>query len=195
MDTLATQRDPLQRTLELAPSTLQAVQVGLSHADPALDQLRIFASAALPALRLAPEAFRRASGLFATVRADVPPVDRTLGLASQAVSPTLSLLGSARADVPWLNGTLNGAQPVVTELAPRRCDIVRLGRNWENMFAFGEPKAGGTNLQVDLVTPDAKSLGGNLPAGLPQSVPWLTDSYPAPCQSWTEVSRLAQGGK
>jgi ABC-type transporter Mla subunit MlaD len=195
MATVASNRVPLQATLDLAPPTFAAVQVGLQHTDPALEQLSRFATAALPALQLAPNALERANRLLSALRNDVPPLNGTLHLAGQAVSPTLTLLDSARSDTGWLNGALSGAQPLVTELAPRRCDIVRLARNWANMFAFGEPKALGTNLQVAVVTPDFKSLGGNLPLGLDTALPWPKDPYPAPCQSWTEVTQLAQGGK
>ena len=31
--------------------------------------------------------------------------------------------------------------------------------------------------------------------GLDTALPWPKDPYPAPCQSWTEVTQLAQGGK
>jgi ABC-type transporter Mla subunit MlaD len=192
MATVASEREALRATLDVAPTTLETVRIGLPHIDPALSQLQALAGAALPALRLAPNALQQASALFATARESVPPVNHTLQLADRAVSPTLSLLGTARTAAPWVDGTLKGALPTVTELAPRQCDIVRLARNWQNMFAFGEPKAPGQTLTVDVATPDFKSLGGNLPGPLATAVPWITDPYPAPCQSWSEVSQLAK---
>jgi hypothetical protein len=192
MRTLTSERVALAQTLDVAPATLTTVTRALAHVDPALRALRAFAQASLPPLRVAPGALRETTGMLRTARTSVPPVNRTLHLADAAVAPTLKLLTSARKAAPWIDGALKAALPNVEELAPRRCDIVRMVRNWQNMFAFGEPKAhGGNTLAVDVASPGQSSFGGNRPGIDKLDVPYLVDAYPGPCVSYNEVHALS----
>lgn len=185
------ERGALVRTLQEAPGTFAQVTAGLDQVTPALSQLRQFATTATPALRLAPTALRQTAALLRAAPGSVPQVNRTLHLADDAVPPTLTLLGSARKAAPALDGIMAAADPMVRQLAPRRCDIVRLARNWENMFAFGDPGGqGGTGLDLTITAAGLSSIGGfsalqNAPDPLlPRSL------YPAPCQSYYNA-RLA----
>jgi len=195
MEAIATERAALARTLDAAPGTLEHVTSGLTRATPAVDELGRLARAATPALRLAPDALREASGLLRAAPASVPQVDRTLRLARNAVPPTLALLRSARATAPWLDGFMKGAEPTVDELAPRRCDIVRLARNWENMFAFGEPgQQGGTSLHLTITADGADSLGGTTPLSSAPNLPLPRSLYPGPCKSYDNAALLGSHG-
>jgi ABC-type transporter Mla subunit MlaD len=194
LSAIAGQRVALTSTFELAPSTFGAVEWGLGHVDPALDNLDALARDAQRPLEQAPQALEQTTALLTTARRSVPPVDATLRLAQRAVSPTLRVLGSARTAAPWIDGLLTGAGPTVDELTPRRCDIVRLARNWQNMFAFGEPKQqGGTGLDLDIATPGLNAVGG-LPVPAGADVPILRNPYPAPCASYYNGANLPGHG-
>lgn len=196
MAAIARERGPLDATLTQAPGTFASVSSGLSRVDPALDELGHLAVAALPPLRLAPHALRETSAMLREVPRSVPQVDRTLRLAGDAVPATLKLLRSARAAAPRLDGLMSAAAPTVTELAPRRCDIVRLARNWQNMFAFGEAgQMGGTGLDLNIATPGTAALGGNNPlTGKGADIPTPRSAYPAPCDSYSNAARLGAAG-
>lgn len=196
MGAVADRRAALAAALVQAPPTFAAISSGLTRVDPALDEAGRLAVAALPPLRLAPHALREAAAMLRTVPRSVPPVDRTLRLAQAAVPSTLALLRSARRAAPRLDGFMSAAQPTVTELAPRRCDIVRLARNWQNMFAFGEAgQMGGTGLDLNIATPGAAALGGDNPlTGKGVDIPTPRSAYPAPCDSYTNALRLGAAG-
>jgi len=196
MRAIASERVALGQTLETAPGTMQAVTRGLGRLEPALDELGRFADAALPALRLAPRALNETGAMLRQTPRSVPQVERTLRLAGDAVPPTLTLLRSARRTAPWIDGLIKGARPTVAELAPRRCDIVRMARNWQNMFAFGEAgQQGGTGLDLTVTAAGLSTIAGSSPlSASPADIPLPRSLYTEPCKAYYNAELLGGNG-
>lgn len=198
LGTLHDERDAVAEVFDTTPGALRATRANLRAADPILQGLGDFASAALPPLRTAPDALRRATTLMRVGAVEVPKLDRTLKAARRAVSPTLTLLRSAGSVAPAIDDLMRHARPQVDELAPRRCDVLRMTRNWQNLFAYGEPKAGGKGtLAVEIGTPDTTWVAGDAASavgGIPSLVPRYTNPYPKPCEAWLDSVRLAEKG-
>lgn len=189
MNTLWQQRAPLRATLATAPGALDSFRGALVHFDPALVNLRALAVDGLPALRAAPSAFRAAAAMLRTGTASVPPLNRTLLLAQHAVPPTLSLLNSINPVLSPVKEALNAATPNVVELAPRRCDIIRMARNWENMLAFADNN--GRYLAFSTLLPQVNMLAGWRTQLSQPGAPLPSNPYPGPCVAKSEVNQLA----
>lgn len=189
--TVAGQRAALEATLDVAPGALAGLRSGLARVEPALENLGEFATAATPALRAAPGALRQANRMLASVPKASDPLDRTLRLAGDAVPTTLTLLRRLTPPLPLVDAALASLKPMFVELAPRRCDIVRMARNWENMFAFKEDKLGHV-ITLTAITPGVYSLGGFNDPNVTDLPPTYSDAYPAPCDAYHQVTRLAQ---
>ena len=181
------QRPELQAALDALPGTLRDVRGGLRGSEPVLAALERFARRARPVLDDAPVALRATTTMLRVGARTVEPLRRTLRLADAAVPPTLGLLADARPVLPRLDRAMDDARPVVDELAPRRCDMLLLTRNWASMIGAGN--ADGNVLRLVVA-----SLGANALAGV-QNPDWrdpgsAKNPYPEPCQSVEDPKTL-----
>lgn len=173
-------RPEIEALLDVAPSALPAVRADLAQASPLLQETSRFAREVLPLLEAAPDSLRATTLLFRDARSATRALSDTLDTAQDAVDPTLALLDTVDPVLPGLREGLRAPAPLLTELAPRRCDVIQMLRNWESMLAWGQ--AGGNYLRFD-VHGDLESFNG-VPAAGVDAIP-----YPRPCEKLKEGPR------
>jgi virulence factor Mce-like protein len=178
-------RPAVIRLLQTAPGALEGTRAGLAATSPFLREASGLAHDALPALDAAPSSLRRATALLRDGRAGINGLDRTLTLARNAVSPTLGLLRTLQPRLGTIDEAMADGLPIVRELAPRRCDIVTMVRNWESMLGWGTET--GNYLRFNLQA-DAESFTGQQGRG--GLGPIHSNPYPAPCAVGRDAERL-----
>ncbi|WP_205696485.1 MlaD family protein [Conexibacter sp. SYSU D00693] len=171
------ERDAIRSTLTTAPGDLRSVQSGLARVSPMLSQLERFGRSATPAFRQASTTLAGTSKLFREADPGLEAARKTLGLASEAVPPTLQLLRTLQPVLPDLDATLASANPVLTELSPRECDMNRFFGNWNETLAYGD---GFSNVLRFNVIASLESIQGY--NGKPLGRTTKQSPYPAPCE-------------
>lgn len=167
----------LTSTLDKAPNDLASTRSGLAATDPFLTALASLTHDALPALQAAPYGFSQASRLLAQSQPSLRNLNGTVKLLDRAVDPTLGLLNTVNPVLPTLDSTFTSSTPILSELAPRGCDIHLFAGNWESMLSYGQPD--GDYLRFLLYGGSQQVLGG-IPAK--SSTEFIQDNpYPAPC--------------
>jgi ABC-type transporter Mla subunit MlaD len=184
LDPFSRHADTLRQTLDVAPGALGTLSAQLPRTDPVLEQVAGLARAALPALRAAPVTLNDATALFVKSRPGLKAAPKTLQLAKDAVPPVLSALRSVHPILPDVETTLSNTDPLLSELAPRGCDIITWGTNWTDLIGLGN--ANGNYVRFDL-TPGSQTLAGQTNKSQ-LAVP--ADEYPAPCVAKTEHTKF-----
>jgi ABC-type transporter Mla subunit MlaD len=167
----------LSSTLNKAPSDLASTRDSLSQTDPFLSALSSLAHDALPALNAAPSSFTQAASLLQSARPAMRDLNGTFQLLDRATNPTLDLLHTINPALPNIDTGLTQSLPILSDLAPRGCDIHNMLGNWESMLQYGDATGNYLRFMVYGVTPqDLGGYGARLPG-----VNIKTDAYPAPC--------------
>ncbi len=194
------ERGNLQQTLDVAPSTLTALQTGLAKSDPMLVQMTGLARATISLTRPAPAALAAATQLLKT---GVPSLRRSLPLlhaVDNAVNPTLTLLDKAYPVLQPSTTVMQEQMRPLTTLVSHECDFLQQTINWRSAMAWGvpgdyDPTSHLTQLEPGL-GPDINSFRvlalapdttETLDADAPGNFPHGTDAYPAPCEGIHEV--------
>ena len=144
LETIAGRRAALQRTLDVAPSTLVGLRGGLTAATPLLDEVAGLARAAVRFTRPAPVALRETAALLVEARPalrETAPLLRTL---RSAVPPTLVLLRRVDPVTRPAARALSNSLPPLAELGRRACDLQSFARNWRSMLGFGVAPGSGS---------------------------------------------------
>lgn len=175
-------RAEIAALLTTAPESLAGTRRGLEASSPVVVELGRLAAGLQPLLRVAPSSLRQTSLLLAQARPATRRLDATLKLAQRAVAPSLDLLKAVKPVLPGLEEALGAPRPILADLAPRRCDVVQMTRNWESMLAWGQD--GGNYLRFNVVgSPESVS-------GTPTQGETIRDNpYPAPCAKTKEGPR------
>jgi phospholipid/cholesterol/gamma-HCH transport system substrate-binding protein len=199
----ADERANLQSTLDVAPSSLGALRVGLAESQPLLDQMTGFARATVKLTAPAPAALRAATTFLKTatpslrrtlpllrsIDAAVPSADSMFNTVYPALSPSVRLLS-------------NQMSPLQT-LAAHSCDYLSWASNWRSMLEWGVP--GNYDPSSDL-TATEPGLGRNVnsfrndalvedsteitDADNPGNFPHGADAYPAPCTATSQTDNV-----
>ncbi|HEX4109754.1 MAG TPA: MlaD family protein [Solirubrobacteraceae bacterium] len=167
----------LSSTLQKAPNDLSSTRDSLSQTDPFLSALSSLSHDALPVLDAAPSSFTRAAALLRDARPAMRELGGTFKLLDDATNPTLSLLDTINPALPDIDTGLTSSLPILSNLAPRGCDIHNMLGNWESMLEYGDSTGNYLRFMVYGVTP--QSVGG-YGAKLP-GINIQDDAYPAPC--------------
>jgi hypothetical protein len=169
----------LEATLSSAPPTLQTLTSQLPAASRLLSQVTKFSQAAVPALQAGRSAFTQTSLLLGQARPGLRAVPAAVSLIGPATPPVLRLLGGiVQPALPHIDLALLSSLPILSELAPRGCDMHRFAANWASILSWGDSFS--NYLRYDVVSPDLTSIGG---AGYPGARPGIYASpYPTPCQ-------------
>jgi phospholipid/cholesterol/gamma-HCH transport system substrate-binding protein len=167
----------VEATLAQAPATLRALTSQLPPAAQLLHQLESFSRAAIPALDTARGALIQTAALLTQSQPGLHAVPAAISLLRPATPPVLRLLNQLiEPALPHVSLALLAALPIVTELAPRGCDLHRFAANWASILSWGDSFS--NYLRYDIVSPDETSVGGN-----PGARPGIYASpYPTPCQ-------------
>lgn len=181
--------DEIARTLTIAPGALRGTQAGLAATSPLLRETAGLARDALPALRATPASLTSTAALLRDGRVGIRGLDRTLALLRDAVDPALTLLDTVDPALPKIDGATVDALPLVRELAPRRCDLLLMLRNFESMLGWGS--AAGNYLRLKLLG-SAESISGTQSQGKLGPDATFSSPYPAPCT--VTQDRLKAGG-
>lgn len=170
------EREAIISALSTAPGALQATRAGLAQVSPLLVQLERFGKEAEPAFARATGTLADTTKLLKEADPGLEAADRTLQLASEAVPPTLKLLRTLEPVLPDLDGTLSAANPVLSQIAPRDCDIKRFFHNWSETLAFGD---GFSNYLRFSTIASLESVQGPPKKYLPGV---FQSPYPGPCE-------------
>jgi phospholipid/cholesterol/gamma-HCH transport system substrate-binding protein len=177
--------DGLSSTLQKAPSDFSSTRAGLSQTDPFLSALAALTHDALPALAAAPSSFGRTATLLRNARPAMRDLNGTFQLLDRATDPTLGLLDTIDPALANIDTGLTQSLPILSNLAPRGCDIHNMLGNWESMLQYGDATGNYLRFMVYGVSPvEVGGYGTPLPG-----VNIQKDPYPAPCQA------TAGGGK
>jgi ABC-type transporter Mla subunit MlaD len=170
----------LERTLSQAPGDLAVIRGGLSQTQPLLGALQSLAVDARPALAPAPVALSRTTAFLRTATPSMAKLRSTIKLAGRAVNPTLGFLHTVQPVLPSADYAMTTSLPILSYLAPRRCDIDMMLSNWASMLGYGN--VGGDFLRFDIVPQYQGAINGigNIQTGIRQ------DGYPAPCVAGTQ---------
>jgi ABC-type transporter Mla subunit MlaD len=167
----------LTQTLNQAPTDLSSTRGSLVQSNPFLVSLTALSRDALPALRAAPNAFSQASILLEQAQPSLRNLNGTVQLLNRAVDPTLGLLNTVNPVLPNLDTAFSSSTPILSNLAPRGCDIHLFAGNWESMLGYGE--ADGNYLRFLIFGGNPQNVGG-IPAK--SATENINDNpYPAPC--------------
>lgn len=175
-------RAPLTRALDVGPGALLDLRQGLRRADPLLDGLDRLARVALPVLRGLPGTLHDTDRFLASADAHIGGLRTTLRRAAAAVAPTLQLLRTTTRVAPELETAFTALRPAVDELAPRRCDMLAVTRNWTSMMSNGTKD--GNVLRLAIVTAGFNSITGFRNTGDVEPGVYR-NPYPAPCAATT----------
>lgn len=190
LDPLADAQDAVAETLRIGRASLSGAQAGLEATSPLLRETASLARELTPLLDEAPASLRETAALLEDGRPAVVRLDRTLAVARDAVSPTLGLLDAVDPALAPLDAVLRDARPLVTELGPRRCDVVFMLRNFESMLAWGTET--GNFLRLKLIA-SPESIAGQQPSGTLAPAPRGNPS-PAPCAVREDAATVGRGG-
>jgi phospholipid/cholesterol/gamma-HCH transport system substrate-binding protein len=200
-------RQEIQRTLDVAPSTLAGLRGGLDVTTPLIDEVAGLAREAIRFTRPAPVALRETEALLDEARPAFRATSPLLRTLEGAVPPTLRLLQRVDPVTRPATRTLTDSLPPLVELGRRPCDLLTFARNWRSMIGFGVAPGSGdghrrqSRWSGDL--DDDAGLGAINSVRLILASPQPTDSlsldvtprpspasaYPGPCQAPAERAR------
>jgi phospholipid/cholesterol/gamma-HCH transport system substrate-binding protein len=188
----AEQRSDVSRTLDEAPSTLQAATTGLEHGRQLLAATRSLAREASLTLPTAPQGLRAAAALL---RDSHTPLARAAALLHE-VPPTvpaaLKLTSALRPVLSPLERGVTDLIPMLLQIGPYGCNVENLGAVFRSMTGFGGTGQGpgGPAMQFRLQSiPSQETFG--IAAGGPSLV--TRDGYPAACKYLATTYPLAVG--
>ena len=193
-------RQEIQRTLDVAPSTLAGLRGGLDVTTPLLDEVTGLAREAVRFTRPAPAALRDTEALLDEARPALKATSPLLRTLERAVPPTLRMLLRVDPVTGPATRALTDSLPPLVELGRRPCELLTFARNWRSMIGFGvAPGSGDPGGMLD----DDAGLGAINSVRLILASPPSTDqlsldvtpapppsnAYPGPCQAPAERAR------
>lgn len=173
--------EQLRATLDAAAPTMAVAEPALREGRALVAAAGDLASAARDTLPGAPAGLRSTAALLDESREPLRRTDALLEEADSTVAPARTLLRAARPVLEPLERGFRTPISLVRTLGQHGCDIEKLGRVFESMFARG-PKSGRVG-KVGPVTDWRVTLAG---IGIPGPIPSLRaepELYPDPCSS------------
>jgi phospholipid/cholesterol/gamma-HCH transport system substrate-binding protein len=193
-------RQEVQRTLDVAPSTLADLRSGLDAATPLLSEVEGLARATVRFTRPAPAALRDTAALLDEAQPALRATGPLLRTLDRAVPPTLRMLLRVDPVTRPATRALSESLPPLVELGRRPCDLNSFARNWRSMIGFGvAPGSGDPTGDLD----DDAGLGAINSVRLILASPPTADqasldvtpapvagnAYPGACQAEQERAR------
>jgi virulence factor Mce-like protein len=190
----------LQRTLDVAPSSLEALREGFDRATPLLEETTGFARATARLTGPLPAGLREATALLRTGGPALQDADPLLDAVGASVTPTLAVLADFRPQIdPTIEALSKQMRPLV-ELARRPCDVLFQANVWRSALSFGVPVDTDPTSELDF----SQGIGRNnnsfrvlgvapvtteaLLADSPGAVPTIAENaYPDPCVAPEDV--------
>ncbi|WP_354698543.1 hypothetical protein DSM112329_04226 [Paraconexibacter sp. AEG42_29] len=175
-------REPLQRTLTDAPSSLVALGAATREGRPLLAALRALSVSAEKTLAGAPAGLRQARALLKEAPASLGPAGMLLRAVDPTVPEVLKTTGALKPVLTPLRAGLDSAIPTVVTLGRYGCDLKSWTTGWRSMTSWGGTGSGPAGpaaaFRLLLIPPSPAELLGtsDQSSGLTYK-----DPYAAPC--------------
>jgi len=193
MQAFVDKQQQVQHLLDVAPSSLSALNGGLIAGTPLLNEVGGLARAVNALTKPAPAALKQTTILLREAGPALNTTAPDLRTLATDVSPTLGFLGRINPVIsPWISALKETTYSVLA-LGQHGCDVLSFAANWHSALAFGvatgsgplsagEPGLGPLNsLRVLPVR-----LLSELNSDAPQSSLPARDPYPGPCTAPSE---------